>query len=543
MSKRPIFAILLGLSVMLPALARADDKQDAKNDKPGVFLRFAALDQLRGDFRYLGEVVGEGERAKQLDELIKSKLGEKGLEGIDPKKPLGAYGWVGAFGIDSKAVILVPVAKQKAFLDLVSDTLDVKPEKGDDDVYTFNLEKLPFPLYLRFANGYAYITVRDKEVLDKDKLLAPEAVLPGAMVGTASLTVNIEEIPEDLKEKALAVIENQLAGLKDKEMPTHTEAQKKFRDAAVDELSAQVKSLFQHGGATTLRLDLDRKDGDLSLTVNVAGKPGSPLANKIRDLGQAKSLTAALLHPNSAFAVELNVSLPEKLRALLVPALQDAEKQVLAHAKDDGQREVLKTLVDGIMPTLKAAELDAAIDLRGPSEKGGYTLVGAIKIKDQAKIQNSLRKASAHFPKEIKLITSSEAEKADQIRIDRLGPDKELKNDGQRSLGGNPGYLTFRNNLLLLGAGEKGDNALKEAQKAAATPGKVIDLQVALGRMVTLFEDDPTQVAIARKVFGDGKDNDRLRLSVEGGNALTLRLSLKAKLIDYVNRVEKAKKK
>jgi len=539
MFKRPIFAVLLGLTVILPASIRAaDEKASKSNDKPGVFLRFSALDHLRADFRYLGEVVGEGEKAKQLDELITSKLGEKGLESLDVKKPIGAYGWIGPFGIDSKAVILIPIAKEKAFVDLLSDTLDAKPEKGKDDVYTLNVDNLPFPIFFRFVNGYAYVTLRDKEVLDKDKLLTPEVVLPGAQIGTASFTVNIDEIPDDLKEKSLAVIENQLAGLKDKEMPTHSEAQKKFRDAAVDELSAQVKSLFKNGGTTTLRLDLDRKDGDVSLTMSMAAKSGSPLASKIRDLGQIKSWTAALLHPDSALRLELNAVLPEKLRQLLAPALQDAEKQVLAKAKNEDEREVIKPLVEGVMPTLKAAEVDTAIDLRGPGDNSLYTGVVGIKIKDGTKMERGFLKTAAKFPKRIDL----DAEKADRVNIHRIKLGKEdLDRDTRRLFGDNPIYVAFRDDVLLVSFGEKGLDALKEALTATPRTGKVTELQLMLPRLVPLF-NDPKQGDIARQVFGNDTNSGRVRLSVEGGDSLTLRLALKAKLIDYLNRVDKAKK-
>jgi hypothetical protein len=537
MHRRLIFPALFGMMLALPALACAADEPANKSDKPAVLLRFASLDHLRGDFRYLAEVVGQAEKAKQFDELIKSKLGDKGLEGIDPKKPIGAYGWVGSFGIDSKVVLLVPIADKKAFLDLLSDTLDVKPEKGDDGVYTMNVDKVPAPVYFRFTDNYAYVTVRDKEVLDKDKLLAPALVLPAGQIGTASFTLNIDQIPDDLKEKALGALENRLADLKEKDLPEQTEAQKKFRDAAVDELGARLKSLFNHGGETTLRLDLDRKAGDLTLTVSVAAKTGSPLAGSIQELGQVKSVTASLPRPDSAFKGELNVSLPDKLRALLGPALQDSEKQALAKAKDDNQREVLNSLLKGIMPTLKAAELDTAIDLQGPNEKGVYTLVSGIKIKDGAAMAKSFRKTAARYPQVITL----DAEKADRIDIHRVNPDKNLKPSARRTLGENPLYIAFRDDLLLLGAGEKGLSALKAALTAAPASGKVMELQLAWARLAPLADNEKA-AAIARKVFGDDKDGDRLRLTLEGGKALTLRLSVKAKLIDYVNQMEKAKK-
>ncbi len=538
MHKRPIFAVLLSLTAMLPTLARAAEEKTPKNDKPAVMLRFASLDHLRGDFRYLAEVIGEGEKAKQLDEIIKSKLGEKGLEGIDAKKPIGAYGWIGSAGIDSKVVLMVPIADEKAFLDLLSNTLDVKPEKGKGNVYAMEVEMVHATVYFRFANGYAYVTARDKDVLDKDKLLAPDKVLPAGQIGAVSVLVNIDQIPDNLKELALGTIENQVASLKDHEMPGHTEAQKKLRDAVVDELSGQIKSLFNDGGETALRLDLDRKAGDVVLTASVAGKSGSPLASSIRELGQVKSATASLLHPNAAFKSELNVRLPEKLRSLVGPALKDAEKQALAKAKNEDERALLKTLLDGIMPTLKAAELDTALDLQGPNEKGVYTIVGGIKIKDPGELEKSFRKTAGQFPKQIQL----DAEKANGIAIHRINPDEYLKPDARRTLGDNPLYIALHGDVLLLSGGEKGLGALKEALAATPTTGRVWGLQIALPRVAPMFED-PVQAEIARKaVFGDNKESGRVRLSVEGGKALTLRFVLDAKVIDYLNRVSKAKK-
>ena len=85
------------------------------------------------------------------------------------------------------------------------------------------------------------------------------AVLPEGQVGVFSIMVNVDQIPDDLKEKALGPIEIRLADIKDKEMGAHTEAQKKFRDAAIDGLGAGIKSLFNSGGETSLRLDSTAK--------------------------------------------------------------------------------------------------------------------------------------------------------------------------------------------------------------------------------------------------------------------------------------------
>src|SRR5262245_12282472 len=143
MRKPLIFrAALLGLVLAVPAIARAAEEKATKLGKPAVILRLASLNQLRSDFLYLAKLVGQEEKAEQFDKLIESKIGEKGLEGIDLKKPFGAYGWVGTQGFDSQLVFLVPITEQKAFLGLL-ENLEIKAEKGDDGVYSADVEKVP----------------------------------------------------------------------------------------------------------------------------------------------------------------------------------------------------------------------------------------------------------------------------------------------------------------------------------------------------------------------------------------------------------------
>jgi hypothetical protein len=537
MRKPLIFrAALLGLVLVLPAVARAAEEQAAKPGKPAVILRLASLNQLRGDFLYLAKLVGQEEKAEQFDKLIESKIGEKGLEGIDLKKPLGAYGWVGTQVFDSSLVLLVPITEQKAFLGLL-ENLEIKAEKGDDGVYSANVEKVPGTVYFRFANNYVYVTVRDRDVLEKDKPLAPAAVLPAGQVGMFSLAVNVDRIPDEVKDLALGGLDNRLADAKEKDVPNETEATKKFRTALIDEAGKAIRSLLRDGGETALRLDLDRKAGDLALSLNVEGKAGSALARTFQQLGQAKSLTAGLLSKNAAMNGELNVSLPEKLRELLGPVLKDGEKQALAKAKDEGEREVLTTLFEAVMPTLKAAELDTAFNLQGPGGDGLYTLVGGVKVKDGAKLEKTFRKTAAKDP----TVVTLDVEKAGQVGIHRVTP-KKVDEGARRAFGENPLYLAFRDDVLLVAAGDKGLGTLKQALAVAPTMGKVMELQLAVARLAPLGEDKAAP-EIARKVFGDDKDSDRLRLTLEGGKTLKLRLSMKAKLIEYANQIGQAKKK
>jgi hypothetical protein len=529
---------LLGLMLALPALARAAEE---KADKPAIILRLAALDNVRADFRYLAKVVGQEEKAKQLDEMLKARIGDKGLEGIDPKKPIGAYGSVGRMGIDSTLVVLVPVADQKAFLGLL-ESFDIKPEKGKDEVYTVNHEKVPAPIYFRFANNYAYITVRDKDALDKDKLLAPAAVLPADGVGMMSLTVNVDQIPDNIKELALGRLDLELANAKDKEAPNETEAQKKFRLAFIDEVGADIKSVFNNGGETTLRLDVDRTTTDLALSLSMAGKAGSPLATTIKDLGQTKSATASLVHVDSAMNGALRLSLPPKLRKLLVPVIEEGEKKAIAKEADKSKREAVAALLEALRPTLQNAELDVAADLRGPNESGLYTAVAGIKVKDGAAIDKTFRRIVGDLPADQRKGVVFDVEKVGSVGIHRVQPEKNDENSKQL-FGENPVYFAVREDAMLIGLGEKGLGALKEALAVEPKASKVMEIQMSMSKLAPLMvKDNKSAPSIAKKVFAKEPDGDKIRISLEGGSMLKLRLSMKAQLLAFFNELQQAKK-
>jgi hypothetical protein len=535
-------AALVGLMLAMPALARAAEEPAAKSDKPSLILRIAALDHLRADLRYLAEVVGQAETAKQLDAMLKSKIGDKGLEGINTKKPFGAYGWVKSSYDDSPLVVLVPVADEKAFLGLL-ESLDVKAERSEDGLYTANHEKIPVPVYFRFANKYAYITALHKDVLAKNKLLTPAKVLPPGEIGDVSLTVNIDQIPDTIKELGLSGLDNQLAGAKEKEVPNETETQKKFRLAMIDEMGASLKSLLNNGGETTLRMDVDRKTTDVALSLSVAGKPGTSLATTIKNLGQTKSSTASIIGSNSAMHGALTVSLPPALRAQLAPVIEEGEKKAIERETDKSKRKASAALLKALRPTLKSGELDVAADLRGPNDKGLYSAVAGIKVQDGATIDKTFRQIVADLPAEERKAVQFDVEKVGSVGIHRITPDKNDKNT-QELFGNHPVYFALREDALLVGLGDKGLSGIKEAVAAEPKASNVMEFQMAMSQLAPLMvKDNKSAPEIAKKVFAQDKDNDKLRISIEGGKMLKLRLNLKAQTVAFFNELQQAKKK
>ena len=149
---RLLSAFTLLLISAVPCLADEVKKAEPQPaTQPTLVVRLQSIDGIISDLKYLAEAVGHGEQAKQADELFKSQIGEKGLEGIDTKKPLGLYGVLKPDFQNSTAVALIPVANEKAVLELL-EQVNVKVEKGKDGIYSASVENARVPIYFRFAN-------------------------------------------------------------------------------------------------------------------------------------------------------------------------------------------------------------------------------------------------------------------------------------------------------------------------------------------------------------------------------------------------------
>ncbi|MDW8266667.1 MAG: hypothetical protein RMJ52_15195, partial [Gemmataceae bacterium] len=221
---------LVGLAFLsAPALPAAEPKT-----APTVTVRLRSIDSLIADFRYLATVAGAEEQAKQIDGVLQSMIGPKGLDGIDPKRPLGLYATLGPNVIDSTAVLLVPVANEKALLELL-DRLNVKVEKQADGTYQATVEQSPVPAFFRFANKYAYVTARDKNALAPDRLLAPAQVLAGELEESVRLSLRLDQVPPGLKQLGIQQIELRAAEIKDR-IPNDLSAEQRKTAETVAEM-------------------------------------------------------------------------------------------------------------------------------------------------------------------------------------------------------------------------------------------------------------------------------------------------------------------
>jgi hypothetical protein len=266
-------------------------------------------------------------------------------------------------------------------------------------------------------------------------------------------------------------------------------------------------------------------------------KPGSKLAASVAELGQGKSVLANLSGPDTALSGRGFLALPQNLRKAWDAMLDEAMKIAVDKAPDKTARELIETGFKAIRPTLKAAEVDAAFELRGPQENRKYTVLTGFAIKEGEEIEKAIRAVHKELPPEIRRVFMLDAEKVGSVSVHKIVPPGRIDANLRQLLGDEPPfYVAVRKDVVFLAAGDKALDALKDVLAREPKQGRLIHLEGSAVRLASLDKKEDT-AALAAKVFAKDKDADRVRLTLDGGKTLELRLSAKAKLLELVVKV------
>jgi hypothetical protein len=528
---------VLGL-VVVPAMARPAEESASP---PTLIVRIHSLDRLLHEVRQLAGLAGRKDEAQKLDSALHEHL-PKGFEGVDGKRPLGLYGRVDENLMDSTAVVLVPIADEKAFLGLL-ESHGIKATKDSEGVYSFTPENSPVSVYFRFANGYAYATAREKAALAKDKLIAPEKVLPPGQEETLSASFRVDQIPDVFKQILLSQAELQGANAEEKQTSGETSAQHALKVQAVRQITRHLASVVKDGGEVGLHFNLDAKEKALVAEVTIAGKPGSKLAEVIASLSHAQSQFAGMLKPDAAANILVHASLPADVRKALSPVIDEAMRGILTKEKDEHKRTQAEHLLKAIAPTLKAGELDAAVVLTGPTAKQHYTVVAAFKVRDGQQLDQAVRDLLKQLPESERAKISLDAETAGDLKIHRVNAQKDMDEEARRVFGNHPFYVAARNDAVFIAGGAEGLSALRQAATAPAQAAPPLELAFSMSRLAPTIKENADAVkSAAGQAFGANQGHDKLQVTLQGGEALTLRFSIGTPVVRFFSLVEKEKK-
>jgi hypothetical protein len=532
-----------------PKKSGAPAKKDttaAKSDKPAVLIRVQSIGDLLKTADYLRTLAPEdaGEQIKQGIETLKAFIDDKkGLEGIDVKHPIGAYiTFTEELGPTPPLVVLIPIADEDTLVEVLKTRLGLKVEKEKDGSYKTQPEQSPFPVFFRFANNYAYVTINDSENIDPKKLPKPADILGGKPEHLISATVRLDRLPDALKKMAVAAVENQLAAAKEQPIPNATKAIKEFRDKAVDEIVTNIKNVLEGGEEASIRLNVDPKSEEVAIEIELAGTKGSKLAKDIASIREHKSTVGgALAFSDTALSINLSASLSSELKKLFPTVVDDAIDALKKQGNIPGEIQTkAEPLLKAILPTVKAGELDMGLAMVGPDKDNRYTLVGGLKVVDGKKIEQAIKDAVKDLPPEISSLFMLDDQKLPggaSLHTVKLADFIDEK--GEKVIGKNNLHFTFRDDLLLVAIGPKAKDVLTKALESKPADVGVAQVSVSLSRLIPIAGDNAEQLAkmknLAEKVFGKGGSKaDVIKFSIDGGDTLKIKLMAKGKAIQFI---------
>jgi hypothetical protein len=419
--------------------------------------------------------------------------------------------------------------------------LNVK--KNDDGTYTFTPPGAPVEGFFRFASKYCYMTAQTKSAIAKSKLLDPATVLPENLSAAFSVTVRFDRIPDEIKQIALSQLKNKMADEEGKKLPDETEAQRKLRLELLKEFSRRFTQLVRDGQALTFRFDVDRKANELVVDLNLTGKSGSKLAADIAELGQTKSLFAGSIGGDSAINLLVRASLPTDVQKALGPVIDEGIRQGLEKDKDEARRENARKFLAVLAPTLKSGDLDVMASLRGPTADKHYALLVGVKVKDGKAIDQAFREMVKTFKEEEQGKIKFDAEKMAGAKVHRFDiTNKDIDEKSRAMFGEFPLYLAIKPDAAIFAFGEGGLAALKEAVAATPQEGPQFQLETSIKRLsIAMQRENPDVARLVEETLAKGKDNDRIRISVTGGQSLRARFTMKAGVMKFFAQLAQAK--
>ena len=506
-----------------------------KAPEPTLEVRLRSVNDLLDRFEYVAGLLGKEDTATQARDLIKSlTVDGKGVEGIDPKKPVGAYATLEQDVATSPFVVMIPIADQEQFLSALKARLDVTAEKGDDGTLKAAVPLLN-EVHLRFTDGYLYVSQKAKD-LDPKILVSPKVYFAKDDGAAASVVVHIARVPADLRTFLYGQFELGVNDDRKKNEGNETAAEKKLKNLVLDSILSGVKGVSDDGKRLAVKLFADPKTDDVSAEVTLTAKSGSATAKNFAALAGKTSVPAGIVAAEGAAAgANVKLAVTDGRKKEFAAAVDALLAEALKNAPDD-QQEVLKALVAAVGPTLKAGELDAAATLRGPDAKGHYAALAALAVKDGKAIEKFAKKVDEDYGALSRRHRDVQVRRGEGRRLQPAPRRHQADRRQVRATVRHENGLARTSDKCLAVSIEPDGKALRAGLKAKAVPVAVVAADGAVAKLLPLFRDElkPDELkALLKDAFGSGPPagKDTAAFRVTGGDTLTVTFAVKGKAI------------
>jgi hypothetical protein len=503
---------------------------------PTVQFRLRSLTELLNKAEYTAGLVDQAEAIRAVKALIfLARLQGKGVEGIHPDKPFGFYAHVKPDLVSSSFVIMIPFADRDSLLNLLKGQLGCTVENQRENCYKLTLPA-QFPLmsvgidhlYLRFERDYLYVG-RFAEDLEEPRLIPAKTFFAPDDEGAAlSLKVRLDQISVDVKRFLLAQLEMFLEqGMR--QNPPEDDVGKRLAPWLKNHLINLTQSVTLDAEEVSFQVYIDEKKGELATELRLIPKRGTLLADNLRAFAERKSLPAGIVQsvPQVAMRGGINVGLTPLARREFAQLVQDIAGDAIKNATPE-EREFVEGLFQAILPTLKAAELDAATVLLPADRQGHHKLLAAVGVQQGKEIEKFL-KSIAPILTTVELADFSfDRETLGDFRIHKVIVNG-LPERADQLFGTTTLWLAVSDRCLAWSIEENGELLRSALKKAQTVQVPLVDVEVSAATLLPVLAPElhPDEIkAIRREVFGDtgGRIQDRIRFRVTAGDRFTLRL-------------------
>ena len=390
------------------------------------------------------------------------------------------------------------------------------------------------PLFLRFANGYAYIVAEDRDALDPEKLVAPSRVFAGEESALVSAVLNFDRVPELVRKRAafqLTLLNGvtALAGL------GGADNENVFDLTQLRAAMRWASQILTDAREVSLRIHFDRKSGELSFEAAGTGRPSTPLAKTIAAMPPSRSLFAGLVRADAAANLLVCSPLLDEMRQQFAKTLGSGADGIVEDF--DLPQEALptvKALLTALVPTAQAGLIDGAVSLRGPV-KDKYSIIAGLRLKGGQKVEAALLAALKTLPEDEKKKFKFAAFKIGDIAVHQWQlVDSSDDDETTAVFGDQPLCFAFRDDAVLLAYGPDGRQLLSDAlHSIREEPAPAATIEFSVKRVSKALESVAEGIPDwLVKAAGEGIDRVRmLHVTVDGGQRFVARYAFNLQFV------------
>ena len=528
---------------------------------PPVVVQTAPIGKGIEDVRAMAKLFAPTLPAEAIFGELERNLGEKGFEGIDTKKPLLGYlfvpdnlgGPMAKFDDDLpeatlmkfKGVVLVPFTKPEEFRGFMTRVSGGEAQLAGIEEHEglFKLDMVndpaPFPMRVRYIDGYAYIGINlTDEEMDAKSLVPPQKLLKDKEAAQFAVRVYPDRLPAGFVKEAIGRFDGAVKELQaragDKPSPPEV--------AAISLLG--LWRTYQNKLATEAeefgyRQEINAEAGEQSQELYVVPKPNSALAKEIAARKASTNRFATLVAPDAVIGVYIRLPLFDAaIRDTVCALLRDGGKQLREQVPPPGHTAFDEAIV-GLTKTVKTGEFDVAAALLGPDKDGHYTSVLAVAYEDGPALEQALRGMLKAMPPERQKPFTLDVAKAAGLAVHTYNV-PEVAPEVMAIYGSKTLHFAFGLKGIYVAFGKEGLAKLQAAASAKPGEAKVLDVRINPKRLAALLAKTKANLGellgkehageLLGKAFVDDKLVPAFGISVDGGSTLRIRLSASTNL-------------